>query len=114
MNSKRIVLTIAGAVGIAGLANADERSIRYVDLESNEVVEVRHSPLPGKAASLLPADGEWKLVWHDEFDGAEIDKTKWMCRESFWGEDFPAFAHDFKGVEMTGETIMRARQAKFK
>ena len=65
----------------------------------------RRFSLPGKAASLLPADGRWNLVWHDEFDGREIDKTKWMCRESFWGEDFPAFAHDFKGVEMTGETM---------
>ena len=24
-----------------------------------------------------PAGSEWKLVWSDEFDGTEIDKTKW-------------------------------------
>src|SRR5271170_7503518 len=24
-----------------------------------------------------PADAEWKLVWSDEFDGKEIDRTKW-------------------------------------
>src|ERR1043166_2896634 len=24
-----------------------------------------------------PAPGEWKLVWSDEFDGKEIDRTKW-------------------------------------
>ncbi|MEI6231729.1 MAG: glycoside hydrolase family 16 protein [Planctomycetota bacterium] len=24
-----------------------------------------------------PAKAEWKLVWSDEFDGTEIDKTKW-------------------------------------
>ena len=57
------------------------------------------------APSLLPTGRRWKLVWHDEFDGAAIDRTKWMCRESFWGSDFPAFAHDFEGVEMTGETV---------
>ena len=79
------IATVMVGAAISGLAAAEERPIKFVDLESNEVVEVRHSPLPGKAASLLPADGEWKLVWHDEFDGAEIDKTKWMCRESFWG-----------------------------
>ena len=28
-----------------------------------------------------------------------------MCRESFWGQDFPAFAHNFEGVEMTGKTV---------
>ena len=54
-------------------------------MEPKEVIETKMSPLPGKAASLLPADGRWNLVWHDEFDGREIDKTEWMCRESFWG-----------------------------
>ena len=24
-----------------------------------------------------PAEAEWKLVWSDEFDGKEIDRTKW-------------------------------------
>lgn len=31
-------------------------------------------PLPNAAQ---PAGAEWKLVWSDEFDGTEIDKTKW-------------------------------------
>ena len=52
----------------------------------------------GEALSLLPSGKRWNLVWHDEFNGTEIDKTKWMCRESFWGADFPAFAHDFEGA----------------
>ncbi len=41
MSGKRIVLAVAGLVGIAGLANAEQRPIHFVDLESNEVVEVR-------------------------------------------------------------------------
>ena len=98
------IVTLA-CIALAVVAAAEPRPIQYVELESNEVVEVRHSPLSGKAASLLPKEKKWTLVWHDEFDAKEIDKTKWMCRESFWGEDFPAFAHDFKGVEMTGETV---------
>jgi hypothetical protein len=79
---------------------------RFVDpeIEKAPVVQVKQASVPGKADSLLPRGKTWKLVWHDEFDGAEIDQTKWMCRESFWGQDFPAFAHDFEGVEMTGET----------
>ena len=78
---------------------------RFVDseIEKAPVVQVKQASVPGKAASLLPRGKMWKLVWHDEFDAREIDKTKWMCRESFWGQDFPAFAHDFEGVEMTGE-----------
>lgn len=82
-------------------------SAKFVDakIETRGVVQAKRDMVVGKVASLLPADKKWKLVWHDEFDGKEIDKTKWMCREGFWGNDFPAFSHDFEGVEMTGETV---------
>ena len=30
--------------------------------------------------SLLPAGKKWKLVWNDEFDGTELDMTKWSFR----------------------------------
>ena len=76
-----------------------------VDIGKAPVVQERRETVAGKAASLLPPGKAWRLVWHDEFDGREIDRTKWMCRESFWGRDFPAFAHGFEGVEMTGETV---------
>ena len=76
-----------------------------VDISSSPVVQVRTATVAGEAVSLLPPDKKWKLVWHDEFNGSEIDKTKWMCRESFWGADFPAFAHNFEGVEMTGHSV---------
>ncbi|MBE6406218.1 MAG: glycosyl hydrolase family protein [Lentisphaerae bacterium] len=32
------------------------------------------------AKSLLPAGKKWKLVWNDEFDGTELDMTKWSFR----------------------------------
>jgi len=25
----------------------------------------------------LPADKSWKLIWHDEFIGSNLDETKW-------------------------------------
>ena len=34
--------------------------------------------------SYLP-EGEWELVWSDEFDGNELDETKWGYRLDFWG-----------------------------
>ncbi|MGI5857175.1 MAG: glycoside hydrolase family 16 protein [Candidatus Merdivicinus sp.] len=30
--------------------------------------------------SLLPEGYNWKLVWHDEFDGTELDRSKWGYR----------------------------------
>lgn len=74
-------------------------------VKDRPIVQVETKILKDEAPSFLPPGKKWKLVWHDEFNGKEIDKTKWMCRESFWGQDFPAFAHNFEGVEMTGKTV---------
>ena len=95
-------LAVLGAIAPVCLF-ADEWN--DVDIRQVPVTQVSVEAVKGEAASLLPPDRKWKLVWHDEFNGAEIDKTKWMCRESFWGEDFPAFAHGFEGVEMTGRSV---------
>ena len=62
-------------------------------VETRAPVQVKAEAVAGKAPSLLPPGKKWTLVWHDEFDRKEIDRTKWMCRESFWGYDFPAFAY---------------------
>ena len=78
-----------------------------INIKPVPATEVPTDAVSGEALSLLPPDKKWSLVWHDEFNGTEIDKTKWMCRESFWGADFPAFAHDFEGVEMTGRGTVR-------
>ena len=40
--------------------------------------------------SFLP-EGNWKLVWADEFDGTELDRSKWTFRLNYWGKRFPAY-----------------------
>ena len=30
--------------------------------------------------SLLPEGKQWKMVWHDEFEGDQLDTTKWGIR----------------------------------
>lgn len=57
----------------------------------------------------VPAGQEWKLVWHDEFDGAKIDESKWnrlgdsKRRDGFWIKD-DAF------LSGKGQLILRTRQ----
>lgn len=51
--------------------------------------------------SYLP-DGEWKLVWADEFDGTELDRTKWDFRLDFWGKPFDAYTD--QGVILDGKS----------
>lgn len=55
----------------------------------------------GHEASLLP-DGEWRLVWNDEFDGTELDRTKWDYRMSMMGKEWQAWTDE--GVHLDGNS----------
>lgn len=55
----------------------------------------------GHVPSYLP-DGEWKLVWADEFDGTELDRSKWGFRLNFWGECFDAYTD--QGIVLDGNS----------
>ena len=55
------------------------------------------------APSLLPKGKKWKLVWSDEFNGNELDRSKWGFRLYFWGKRFKAFSD--KGVEVSNGTL---------
>ena len=55
----------------------------------------------GHEPSLLP-DGNWKLAWADEFDGKELDTTKWEYRTNIWGRRHPCFSED--GVILDGNS----------
>lgn len=51
--------------------------------------------------SFLP-DGEWELVWNDEFDGTELDTSKWDYRMSMMNRNHPAWTD--KGVTLDGKS----------
>lgn len=51
--------------------------------------------------SYLP-DGEWELVWADEFDGHDLDRTKWDFRLNFWGKPFDAYTD--QGIVLDGNS----------
>ena len=50
------------------------------------------------ADSILP-DGEWKLVWSDEFDGDELDLSKWDFRTNMMGKQVKHFCKDAISLE---------------
>lgn len=33
----------------------------------------------------VPGEGQWKLVWSDEFEGSSLDSAKWKPEQSCWG-----------------------------
>lgn len=56
----------------------------------------------GHEYSLLPEGSEWKLAWADEFDGTELDRSKWDFRLNFWGKPFAAYTD--QGVVLDGNS----------
>lgn len=56
----------------------------------------------GHASSLLPADKQWKLVWSDEFDGTELDMTKWDYRLSMMHRRHKGWGTE--GVKLDGNS----------
>ena len=62
------------------------------------------------ADSFLPEDKNWKLVWNDEFDGTELDHSKWGFRLNFWGKRFPAFTEE--GVILDGKSHLQLHLIK--
>lgn len=52
-------------------------------------------------ASWLP-EGKWEMVWSDEFDGTELDRTKWDYRMSMMQKPWQAWTD--KGVHLDGKS----------
>ena len=55
----------------------------------------------GHEASFLP-EGNWRMAWNDEFDGNELDRSKWDYRLSMMGKRHPAWTD--KGVHLDGNS----------
>lgn len=64
----------------------------------------------GHVSSYLPENEKWMLVWNDEFDGPELDRTKWDFRLNYWGE--PNKAYTDKGIQFAASCIELHRTQK--
>ncbi len=54
--------------------------------------------IDGHEPSFLPA-GEWELAWSDEFDGDELDTSKWDYRLEMMGKRHPAWTDKAVRIE---------------
>ena len=61
---------------------------------------VESAVIPDHEPSLLPPGRKWRLAWHDEFDGTELDRTKWAFRMSIMQKRHPGYTD--KGVHLDG------------
>lgn len=56
----------------------------------------------GNVPSYLPDGKKWKLVWNDEFDGTELDMTKWDYRLYMMGKRHETWGTE--GVTLDGNS----------
>lgn len=63
---------------------------------------MKEYPVAEHVSSFLPDDQEWELTWADEFDGTELDRTKWNFRLNYWGKPNPAYTD--QGVRLDGDS----------
>lgn len=57
-------------------------------------------------SSLLP-DGDWKLIWNDEFDGTELDTSKWDTRTHMMGRRAKHWVVDAYELDNKGNVIFK-------
>ena len=103
------IFAAAVAVAYANTALADdtspseetERRVLAADAPAAKAIhELGEFPISCEAVSavkvrepsLLPKGKNFKLVWHDEFDGDRLDESKWSYRTNFWGQSAHWFA----------------------
>lgn len=95
----RLAIMVAGALAF-GVSRAAEQSTNFRDTCVTQVT------VKGEAPSLLPKNRVFKLVWNDEFDGTELDASKWGFRTNFWGRPAHWFAKPEDGcVEVKGGKV---------
>ncbi len=56
----------------------------------------------GHVSSFLPEDKKWTMVWNDEFDGNELDETKWSFRLHLGGKRHTTYIKD--AISFDGES----------
>ena len=88
--------TVENLVGKAGdgskVLHAKETHGTMVKPESLPLRCTARETVKGEAPSLLPDGRDFSLVWNDEFNGSQLDASKWGYRTNFWGQRFSAFA----------------------
>jgi beta-glucanase (GH16 family) len=58
-------------------------------------------------ASVLPAGKQWKLVWSDEFNGGQLDRSKWDFRLHMMQQRHKTWTDDAASLDGRGNLLLR-------
>ncbi|MGB5447107.1 MAG: glycoside hydrolase family 16 protein, partial [Psychromonas sp.] len=75
------ITAVALAIALAGCATDTP-----VSSDTDDTLEKTSAPraLELTAQPITPSSN-WKMIWNDEFDGDDIDMSKWSFEENCWG-----------------------------
>ena len=84
------------------------------DLATNEAtaeasVCIDTPAVPNHEPSLLPPGQDWTLEWHDEFDGDELDRSKWAFRLCMMQKRHPAWTDDAVRLDGKSNAVFEVR-----
>lgn len=63
-----------------------------------------------RVASMLPSGKNWKLVWSDEFDGTEIDRSKWGFRLHMMHKRYTTWVEDAAYLDGKGHLVLTVHE----
>lgn len=75
--------------------------------EGTDSMEAREFFAVGNEEPSLLPEGKWKLAWHDEFNGKELDRSKWLFRTDFWGRRMPGYSDSAAGLDGKGNLRLK-------
>ena len=81
-------------------------------IESLPVACLETRPVEDHAPSFLPEGRDFRIVWHDEFDGDRLDETKWGYRTNFWGRRAHWFAAPEDGCVEVADSLLHLKLRK--
>lgn len=110
-----VEVEFGGAKKSAAVGAAQERPKDAKTVQALEEFTVSCEAVPsveGREPSLLPKGKNFKLVWHDEFDGDGLDESKWSYRTNYWGRRAKWFAAPEDGTVEVKDGTLRMKLVK--
>ncbi len=78
----------------------------YIGIIINFIGDTKMELKAHHKPSLLPSGKHWKLIWHDEFDGTELDRSKWDFRLHLLQQRHNTFTEEGATLDGKGNLLL--------
>ncbi len=104
---------LAAMVAAAAVSTAEAKKMKpTVTLDTFPVACRPVHSVENREPSMLPKEHNFKLVWHDEFDGDKLDESKWSYRTNWWGKPSLCYAYPEDGCVEVRDGLVHLKLKK--